>query len=74
MTKHDNDQCIWCGGTDTREFCIVPRVIIRKKDPYGRVDDDETVTPLRLLPHSKAVAKFLQLNKQDRIEAIIVRS
>lgn len=74
MTRQDKDRCIWCGCTDTRQFSENPRVITCGNGHYWRWDDDETVTPLRLIPHSQAAAKFKQLNKQVRYEARMARN
>ena len=74
MSKQDKDRCIWCGCTDTRQFSENPIVITCSKGHYWKFDDDETVTPLRLIPHSRAAAKFKQLNKQVRYEARMVRN
>jgi len=73
MIGQDKDRCIWCGCTDTRQFSENPSVITCKNGHYWRFDDDETVTPLKLTPFSRAATKFSQLNKQVKTEAYLMK-
>ena len=73
MTRQDKDRCIWYCCTDTRQFREAPRVVSCSKGHYWKFDEDETVTPLRLIPLSKAAGKFKQLNKQERTEAHLMK-